>query len=225
MYYLAAQKNNGQEKAGDFGFDMLERIILDECFKEFKKVPPGLVKEKRFCIYEPNPGFKCRDILGLHAEEISSRFGIYVGYDTCFAVVLDRITLETVLDRMWMKVYNTKNWRCSRRPQKHDLFSSVILYDPCLMRGMLSQKKYGTWDHEQDRGLALQVLDKLAYFLRRHAGYDSIIFYSEIFCSRWDASGEIYFGPDGRATNYRPAGDGRAFAYLYNPQVRVWHRV
>lgn len=224
MYYLATLSENGIEEACDFGFDLVERIILDECFKSLRNTPSGLVKEKRFCIYENNPSFSRRDILHIYASELYNRFGIYIGCDTCVATVLDGPCLKTVLEKMWMKIYNLTEWHCKNYPVIHSLFDSVVVYDPYAMRRMLSKKKYGLWDHSNDRNRALQVLGKFIDFLRDNAVPHTLVLYNEIFCSRWDSTGQIHFDTGGRVTDYRYFGEGKAFSYVYAPKIDVWQR-
>lgn len=225
MYYIAVLRNDGTEEVCDFGFDMLERIILDECFRDLKKPPKDLVKEKRFCLYEKNFPFDRQEILGAHVVRICNRYGIYLGPDTCFATVLDKASLKIALERMWMKVFNARQWRCKNVPQRFGLFDAVVVYDPYIMRTMLSERKYGVWNHNNDRENALQVLAKFIGFLRDYPDFDALILYNEIFCSRWESTGELYVNPYGRVTGYRYFGERKAFTYVYNPKVDIWQRV
>lgn len=224
MYYIASLDSNDIEEACDFGFDMVERIILDECFKSLKKIPPGLIKEKRFCVYDHNPSFNKYEIMEAHVVQLCSEYGIGIDYENCVATVLNRPCLDNVLKKIYMKINNLAEWRCKNSPLVHGLFDSVVVYDPYIMRNLLSEKKYGIWDHSRDRDLALQVLNKLIGFLKNNY-FDALVLYNEIFCSRWDSVGQIHFDTSGRVCDYHYYGEGKAYSYLYAPGVNVWQRV
>jgi hypothetical protein len=225
LYYLAALNSEGIEQACDFGFDMLERIMLDECFKALKNIPTDLIKEKRFCIYEDKPVLSRNQVIGMHAREICSRFGVYIGYDTCVATVLDGPSLYSLLYKLWIKIYNLPEWRCDNTPKVHGLFNSILVYDPSIMRKMLSEKKYGCWNHAADRKKGMQVLEKFISFLERGTPPASVVLYNEIFCSRWDATGELHIDTGGMVKEYKYFGEGKSLSYLYSPKVDVWQRV
>lgn len=225
MYYIATIGNDGIERASDFGFNMLERILLDECFKDNKKIPEGLIKEKRFCLYEDNLNINSREVAGQHAMELCSKYGIVLSHDNCFATVVDRKGLETILKRMRLKIHNLNDWQCSNVPKSYGLFDSLIIYDPVFMRKILSKKKYGNWDHANDRERAIDVLGRFIDFLNNSSDIESVVFYNEIFCSRWDSTGEMYFDVRGRAKGYKFLSEGKAYSYIYTPQIGVWHRL
>jgi len=225
LYYLASMNSDGIERPCDFGFDMLERIILDECFKSLKEIPASLIKGKKFCFYEHKPVFDRRQIFGLRAEDVCTRFNIYIGYDTCVATVVDGPSLYSTLLKLRLKIYNLPEWHCKNYPEMHGLFDSWLVYDPYTMRRMLSEKKYGHWNHNNDRKRAIRVLDKFIGFLEHSTIPDAFIIYNEIFCSRWDATGELFFDTKGLVADYRYFGEGKAFSYIYDSKVQIWQRV
>ncbi|MCF8010821.1 MAG: hypothetical protein K9L17_08590 [Clostridiales bacterium] len=226
MYYIAAIDYNNEEMACDFGFDMLERIYLDECFKQLKEVPRDLIKEKRFCLYNNHILLKRNNILGTCAANVCRQHDIYLGYDTCCATVLDKDCLESTLKHIRIKLVNLKEWTCSSNVINYGLFDSVMVYDPYLMRSIMSEEKYGAWDYSRDQESALKVIDKFIHFLDTNkTNFKNVILYNEIFCSRWDCTGELCIDPSGYVIDYKYFEEGTAFSYLYVPSIRVWQRV
>lgn len=224
LYYIAGVTEDGSEVSCDFGFDMIERIILDDILIDLpERIIANLVKEKRFSYFGSRPGFKIQDLMGQKDYNLH-KYNLDISREVCLATVVDRENLIVALRRAMIKVVNQPLWRCGRGLEQPDLFSHVVVYNPQLLRSMLGREKYGIWDHGEDRTRALGVLYKFLDFLHVKDNLVQIILYNELICPHWEASGEVCFNNRGELIAFYYFGEGNGQSYKYYPEMDVWHR-
>lgn len=224
LYYIAGVAEDGSEVSCDFGFDMIERIILDDILIDLpERIMESLVTEKRFSYFGSSPGFVIEDLKGKKIYNLL-KYNLDISREVCLATVVARENLIIALRRAMIKVINQPLWRCGRGLEQPDLFNNVVVYNPQLLRSMLGREKYGIWDHGEDRTRALRVLYKLLDFLYEKDNLVQIIFYNELICPHWEASGEICFNNKGELTAFKYFGEGNGQSYKYYPEMEIWHR-
>lgn len=225
MYYIAGVNQDGFEEGCDFGFDMVERIVLDYCLKE---LPPNhardLVEEKRFTYYCKERRWQPEDMIGLSAGVVQFKFRIPLHWESCFATVVNRDQLLVALKRIYIKLYNQKRWQCGGQQEGHGLFDHIVTFEPDRLRSMLSTRKYGHWDCSKDRITALKVLNKFIDLLLARTDINKIVFFDDIFCSRLDAKAQIIFNNKGRVTGFKYLEIKDLQVYRWTPRLDVWHR-
>lgn len=225
MYYIAGENKDGMEMGCDFGFDMIERITLDDIFMEIpKRIIKDLIIQKRFSFFGDKPDIPLTKFIDKKAQRLQMENKLDISREHCLAAVVERESLLAVLRRSLIKVENLSDWHSSFNIIKTDLFSDIIVFPPQLLRSMLSSEKYGEWDHGNDRMRAIQVLKKFINFLHDNHYLRYIIIYNELTCPHWDASGEIYFNNEGRLISFRYFGHGNGQSYKYYPELEVWQR-
>lgn len=225
MYYILGVAGDGLEMGCDFGFDMIERIILDDILMEVpQKVMCQLVKAKRFSYFGDKPEFKSTDLVGQKVQRLMLEYGIEVMREHCQSVVVERKPLLATLKRVRIKLWNLPGWQCSTKITPIGLFNHIVLFHPQLLRGLLGKEKYGVWNHQHDRARAIGVLDKFIDFLEHNDNLRQIVFYNELTCAHWDASGEMQFDSSGRLVSFDYFGRGNGQSYRYYPQLEVWQR-
>lgn len=225
MYYIAGVTEDGTELGCDFGFDMIERILLDEVFLD---LPPGLgaqlVAGKRFSYFGDKPGPARDKLVGHRAQALQNRFNLVVARDYCRATVINRSVLLPALKRALIKLTNMPRWACNKIYRQPHLFKDVVVYSPYLLRLMLGREKYGDWDHARDRERALEVCKKFISFMYDRDYLRDIIIYNELLCPHWDATGEMHFDARGVLTDFNYFGRGYGHSYRFYPELKVWHR-
>ncbi len=225
MYYIAGVTEDGIEMGCDFGFDMIERIILDDIFLEIPfKLMGDLIAWKRFSYFGDKPEVNAADLVGQKAQRLQIEYGIDVLRENCQAVIVDRVTLLATLKRIRIKLWNLPGWQCGLNITPTELFKHIVLYHPQLLRSLLGEEKYGLWDHAEDRERALGVLNKFIDFLEGNASLQYIVLYNELTCPHWDASGEMQFDSSGRLAAFNYFGQGNGQSYKYYPELEVWQR-
>lgn len=225
MYYIAGATEGGNEMGCDFGFDMIERIILDEIFMELPaRVSSELIVAKRFSYFGDRPGVPVEQLVGKKAWSLQTRFNLMISRDFCLATVVKREGLLAALRRSLIKVVNIPLWRCGHSNNHPDLFNNLAVYNPYLLRSMLAREKYGEWNHGEDGTRALRVLYKFINFLYERDDLRYIIMYNELICPHWEASGEMYFNNKGELTYFNYFGRGNGQSYRYYPDLGVWQR-
>lgn len=225
MYYIAGINAEGHEEGCDFGFDMMERIILDYCLRELpRNIARDLVEEKRFIYYGSGRKWKDADLMGLTAGVLQIKFRIPLHWENCCATVVGREKLQAALQRLRIKVFNQPGWQCRRPREGHGLFDHIVTYEPDRLRSMLSTRKYGDWNHEQDRKKALVVLEKFICFLQEHKNLGQIIFFDDIFCARLDATAQLKFNNSGVVTGFKYLTTDDVQLYRWTPRIGLWHR-
>ncbi|MCL2335925.1 MAG: hypothetical protein FWC60_00715 [Firmicutes bacterium] len=225
MYYIAGMTEGGFEKACDFGFDMIERILLDDVLSRLPGRAHGrMVESKRFSYFGAKPDLPLEQLLGMTARRLLAECNINISREDCLATVISREDLLTVLKRGLIKVLNTSCWRCELGLVQHNLFSDIVVISPRFLYEMLSRQKYGVWNHHEDRAQALRVLDKFINFLDANDDLRQIIIYNELMCPHWEASGEIHFNNRGEVVHFNFFGPGNGQLYKYHPQVEAWER-
>lgn len=225
MYYIAGATEGGNEMGCDFGFDMFERIILDELFMELPtRVSSKLVVAKRFSYFGDDPGIPFEQMAGQKIWSLQTRFNLAITRDVCLATVVTRDGLLAALKRLLIKVVNLPLWGCGHSHDHPGLFNSLAVYNPALLRRMLAREKYGEWNHGEDRALALRVLYKFINFLYERDDLRYIIMYNELLCPHWEASGEICFNNKGELIGFKYFGRGNGQSYRYYPELEVWQR-
>ncbi len=225
MYYIAGITEDGYEKACDFGFDMIERILLDDILTKLPGQMSGrIVKAKRFSYFGVKPELPVERMLGMTAGRLVAECNINVSRETCLATVISREDLTTVLKRGLIRVLNSSRWRCEPVFVQHNLFSDVVVFSPGFLYEMLGREKYGVWDHDEDKTRALRVLYKFINFLIENDDLRYVILYNELICPHWEASGEIHFNNRGELVHFNYFGPGNGQFYKYYPQVEAWER-
>ncbi|AGL03362.1 hypothetical protein [Desulfoscipio gibsoniae] len=225
MYYIAGVNETGMEMGCDFGFDMIERIVLDDILMEIPSRAIGqLVAAKRFSYFGDKPDFKTADLVGQKAQRLQAEYGIDVLREHCQSVLVVRRPLLATLKRMRIKLWNLSGWRCGLKIKPTGLFNHIVLFHPQLLRSLLGKEKYGLWNHAEDQVRAIGVLDKFIDFLEHSNDLRKIIFYNELTCPHWDASGEMEFDSIGRLMAFNYFGRGNGQSYKYYPQLEVWQR-
>ncbi len=225
MYYIAGITGDGAEKACDFGFDMIDRIVLDDILTRLPgKVNKGAVKEKRFSYFGDKPDYPLQEMQGMTVHRLKDKYNINVSREYCLATVVKRDYLLAVLRRGLIKVSNSPRWRCQPKPVEPELFSDIVVFNPRLLYNLLGREKYGVWDHREDRARALRVLYKFINFLYESGDLNYIILYNELVCPHWEASGEIHFNNRGELLRFNYFGPGNGQLYRYLPRVEAWER-
>ncbi len=225
MYYIAGITKDGIEMGCDFGFAMIERIILDDIFMEIPfKVMDDLIAGKRFSYFGEWPGINAADLVGQKAQRLQAKYGIDVLRENCRAVIVERASLMVTLKRIHIKLWNLSSWQGGLYITPIGLFNHIVLYHPQLLRSLLGEEKYGLWDHAQDQERALGVLNKFIDFLAGNSGLQYVVLHNELTCSHWDASGELQFDSSGRLVACNYFGQGNGHAYKYYPEPEVWQR-
>lgn len=225
MYYIAGITEDGFEKACDFGFDMIERILLDDILTRLPGQMNGkMVKTKRFSYFGVKPELPVEQLLGMTAGHLVAECNINVSREDCLATVISREDLMTVLKRGLIKVLNTSRWQCEPGFVQHNLFSDIVVISPRFLYEMLSRQKYGVWNHDEDRIRALRVLYKFIDFLYENDDLRYVILYNELMCPHWEASGEIHFDNRGEVVHFNYFGPGNGQLYKYHPRVEAWER-
>lgn len=225
MYYIAGITEDGTELACDFGFDMIERIILDDVlFRLSGRVNNHLVKAKRFSYFGSRPELPVSRFLGMTFQKLNVEYNINVGREHCLATVVERENLLAIASRGLIKVLNSRRWHCGQYLAQPELFSDLVVFSPRFLYDMLGRDKYGVWDHEEDRTRALRVLYKLVNFLYERDDLRQVILYNELMCPHWEASGEMHFNNRGRLVHFNYFGPGNGQLYKYHPRVEAWER-
>jgi len=225
LYYIAGVTEDDLEMGCDFGFNMIERIVLDDILMEIPlKKMCELVAGKRFSYFGDKPDVKVVDLVGQKAQRLQIEYGIDVLRENCRSVIVDRVLLLATLKRMRIKLWNLPGWRCGLNITPVELFNHIVLYHPQLLRSLLGEEKYGVWSHADDRVNALGVLNKFIDFLEGNLGLRQIVFYNELTCPHWDASGEMQFNSRGRLVAFNYFGRGNGQSYKYYSQLEVWQR-
>lgn len=225
MYYIAGVNQDGSEEGCDFGFDMVERIVLDYCLKE---LPRGqardLVGEKRFTYYGKERRWQPEDMVGLSAGVVQFKYRIPLHWENCFATVVSRDQLLVALKRIRIKVDNQKRWQCGGQQEGYGFFDHIVTFEPDRLRSMLSTRKYGDWDCSKDRIIALLVLSKFIDFLQARTDVNKVILFDDIFCTRLDATAQIKFNNKGTVTGFKYLDPNDIQVYRWTPRLDVWHR-
>lgn len=225
LYYIAGINLDGFEEGCDFGFDMVERIVLDYCLKELpRNHARELVGEKRFTYYGKERKWQPRDMVGLPAGVVHFKYRIPLHWENCSATVVSRDQLLVALKRIRIKVDNQKHWQCGGHQEGHGLFDHIVTFEPDRLRSMLSIRKYGQWDSGKDRNMALLVLGKFIDFLLARTDVDQVIFFDDIFCTRLDATAQIKFNNKGITTGFKYLEPSDLQVYRWTPRLDVWHR-
>jgi hypothetical protein len=225
LYYIAGVTKDGMEMGCDFGFDMIERITLDDTFMEIpERVMRSMIVSKRFSYFGDKPEFPVAELVGKKARRLQMENKLTVSREHCLAAVVERDSLLAILKRSLIKVGNLPGWQSGTAITMPDLFSNIVIFHPQLLRGMLSRDKYGEWDHGLDRERALRVLNKFIVFLHENDNLRHIIIYNELTCPHWDASGEMHFDNSGNLVQFKYFGQGNGQSYKYYPQLEVWQR-
>ncbi len=225
MYYIAGVTEDNLEMGCDFGFDMIERIILDDILMEIpQKIMCELVAGKRFSYFGDKPDVQAVDLVGQKAQRLQIEYGIDVLRENCKSVIVERLPLLATLKRMRIKLWNLQSWRSGLNITPIELFNHIVLYHPQLLRSLLGEGKYGVWDHADDQARALGVLNKFIEFLEGNPSLRQIVFYNELTCPHWDASGEMQFNSKGCLVAFNYFGKGNGQSYKYYPQLEVWQR-
>jgi len=225
LYYIAGVTKDGTEMGCDFGFDMLERILLDDIFMEIPlKKMSELVAGKRFSYFGDKPDAQATDLVGQKVQRLQIEYGIDVLRENCQAVIIERVPLLATLKRMRIKLWNMPSWRCGSNITRIELFNHIVPYHPQLLRSLLGKEKYGVWNHADDRTHALTVLQKFIDFLEDNLDLQQIVIYNELTCSHWDASGEMQFNSRGQLVAFDYFGRGNGQSYKYYPELEVWQR-
>lgn len=225
MYYVAGRTGEGMEMGCDFGFDMIERIMLDDILMEVpERVMRKLVVSKRFSYFGDKPEFPISELVGLKAQRLRMEYNLEILREQCIATVVEINSLLAILKRSLVKLWNLSRWQCSTRITRPDLFNNAVVFHPQLLRSMLSEQKYGIWDHGQDQERAIRVLNKFINFLHNNTSLNYIILYNELTCPHWDASGEMHFDKCGKLVSFKYFGQGNGQSYKYYSQLEVWQR-
>lgn len=225
MYYIAGITEGGAEKACDFGFDMIERIILDDVMTRLpQRVTVNMVKAKRFSYFGVKPEIPENLLLGMTSRRLSAEHNIKVSREHCLATVVGREDLLAILRRGLIKVLNTRRWRFGPHLAQPKLFSDLVVFSPRFLYDMLGREKYGVWDHNEDMTRALRVLYKFINFLYESDDLRYIILYNELMCPHWEASGEMHFNNRGELVHFNYFGPGNGQLYKYHPRVEAWER-
>ena len=225
MYYIAGISVEGHEEGCDFGFDMVERIILDYCLKELPRHQArGLVAEKRFTYYGSGRKWRDTDLLGLTAGVLQIKYRIPLHWENCCATVVGRELLLAALQRIKIKLFNRPGWQCGRPREGHGFFDHIVTYEPDRLRSMLSARKYGIWEHSKDRKKALQILDRFIGFLQEQKNLIRIIFFDDIFCTRLDATAQLKLNNQGIVTGFKYLTPDDVQVYRWSPHIGVWRR-
>ncbi|WP_347490319.1 hypothetical protein ABDB91_03840 [Desulfoscipio sp. XC116] len=225
MYYIAGVTKDGMEMCCDFGFDMIERIVLDDVLMDIpQKVMDELDIAKRFSYFGDKPDVNVVDLVGQKAQRLQIKYGIDVLREHCQSVIVERKPLLAILKRMWIKLRNVPGWQCGLKIMPTELFKHIVLYHPQLLRSLLGKEKYGVWNHADDRVRAIGVLNKFIDFLEHNDNLRQIAIYNELTCPHWDASGEMRFNSSGRLVAFNYFGRGNGQSYKYYSQLEVWQR-
>ncbi len=225
MYYIAGVTEDGMEMGCDFGFDMIERIVLDDILMQMpEKQIRGLVKAKRFSYFGNEPDFSLSGLVGKKAGCLRHKYRVTVSREHYLATVVKRTELLATLRRALIKIANLPRWQGVRETRQPDLFAGVVVHNPHLLRSMLSREKYGEWDHAKDRKRAFGVLYKFINFLHERSDLRDIILYSELDCPHWEASGEMHFNSGGELLAFKYFGPGNGQLYKYYPRVGARQR-
>lgn len=225
MYYIAGITEDGYEKACDFGFDMIERILLDDILTRLPgQMTSKIVKAKRFSYFGAKPELPVEQLLGLTAGRLVAEYDIIVSRENCLATVIGTVDLMAILKRGLIKVLNTGCWRCEPNFAQHNLFSDIVVISPRFLYEMLGREKYGVWNHNEDKARALRVLYKFIDFLYENDDLQTVIIYNELMCPHWEASGEMHFDNGGELVHFNYFGPGNGQLYKYHPQVEAWER-
>jgi len=225
LYYIAGITEDGSEKACDFGFDMIERIILDDIMTRLTgRLTGKVVKAKRFSFFGVKPEPPVEQLLGMSSRRFVDECNTNISRENCLATVLSVQDLMVVLKRGLIKVLNSSRWRCEPNFTQPNLFSDIVVVSPRLLYEMLGRKKYGVWNHDEDRTRALRVLYKFINFLYESDDLRYVILYNELMCPHWEASGEVHFDNRGELVHFNYFGPGNGQLYKYHPQVEAWER-
>ena len=225
MYYIAGMTEDGAERVCDFGFDMVERILMDDVLTRLPVLVTGnLVAAKRFSYFGGKPEFPANSLLGMTLGRLSAEHNISVGRENCLATVAGREELLAVLRRGLIRVLNAVHWRCGQGLAQPKLFSDMVVFNPRFLYEMLGREKYGVWDHGEDKARTLGVLYKFINFLHENGDLRYIILYNELMCPHWEASGEMHFNNRGELIHFNYFGPGNGQLYKYYPRVGAWER-